>query len=303
MQTSRRVFTAAITCASLFRGLATASPRSELLFLYSDKTSDANRAILSVLQSRFPQAKHVDEVSQLTPESSIGVAVGPSALRTILDSGGRVANPIISIFTSRQIFERLSAGGAIGILRSKRLSAIYAETSAESQFRLIISIFRRPVAVAVLISERSAHLEVEIRRAAQKLNLDVLIEFVKGEADAVKALSLANRAAVLLAIPDQQIYSVGNVRAILESCYRRGQVVIGFNPSLVQAGALATTYSTIEDISDQLDGIVSGLHTGHVVDAGYPLYWRTIFNEQIARSLNIPIPEDARLLMAKPGSR
>lgn len=305
MQTSRRVFSAAVAYASLLGGVASAAHRSELHFLYSDRNSDANRSLITSLQTRFPQAKHVDDVSLLygASESSIGVAVGPLALKSVLESSGRIASNVISIFTSRQVFERLSASATSALARSRRLTAIYAETSAESQFRLIISIFKRPVAVAVLLSERNAHLEPEIRRAAQKLNLDVVIEIVKGGADAVRTLALANRAAVLLAIPDQQIYSVSNVRGILESSYRRGQVVIGFNPSLVQAGALATTYSTIEDVSDQLEGVANALHTNFVIESGYPLYWRTIFNDQIARSLNIPIPDDARSLVVRPGQR
>jgi hypothetical protein len=58
--------------------------------------------------------------------------------------------------------------------------------------------------------------------------------------------------------PTAAVYNAENFRNILLSTYRHKQGVIGFSSDMVKAGALATTYSEIEDINAQVAEMAAG---------------------------------------------
>ena len=90
--------------------------------------------------------------------------------------------------------------------------------------------------------------------------------------DINRVLNQHRPAEVLLAMPDSAVYNTDNVRNILLSTYRHKQGVIGFSADMVKAGALATTYSEIEDIDAQVAEIGARLrqHGGELPRAPVP---------------------------------
>jgi ABC-type uncharacterized transport system substrate-binding protein len=100
---------------------------------------------------------------------------------------------------------------------------------------------------------------------------------------------------VLLALPDSAVYTPENFRNILLATYRRKQGVIGFSADMVKAGALATTYSEVEDINAQVAEIVASYVSGGDLPAPqFPRYFHTIVNEGVARSLDVEVPDNVR---------
>jgi ABC-type uncharacterized transport system substrate-binding protein len=96
-------------------------------------------------------------------------------------------------------------------------------------------------------------------------------------------------------LPDAGIYNTENFRNILLSTYRHKQGVIGFSSDMVRAGALATTYSEIEDINAQVAEIAAAyVSGGELAPPQFPHYFRTIVNEGVARSLDITVVDAAR---------
>ena len=108
-------------------------------------------------------------------------------------------------------------------------------------------------------------------------------------------LARIGRSEVLLALPDSAVYNPENIRNILLSTYRRKQAVIGFSSDMVKVGALATTYSEIEDINAQVaEMAASFVATGDLPPPQFPRYFRTAINEGVARSLDIAVSDEAR---------
>jgi hypothetical protein len=212
------------------------------------------------------------------------VAIGPDALREA--AARRCDCVVISAFTSSQVWhaivDRLPAA------RARMMTAVYAEPAPVDQVRLATLLYRRPVRVAAILGPDTAFLQPALIGQAEVLQAG-------REDDMGDVLARAKRSEVLLALPDSAIYNPENIRNILLSTYRRKQAVIGFSSDMVKVGALATTYSEIEDINAQVaEMAASFVATGELPPPQFPRYFRTAINEGVARSLDIAVSDEAR---------
>ena len=271
---------------------ASAAP-TELRVLVMEQPTPAARETLAALISRFPSATADTDARRLVrrPGAAVHVALGVDALRSLLETGSD--SPLLALLTSSEAFRATVA--AAGFERRRAApSAIYAEPSPAQQMMLIRKIFRRRVTVGVLLTENTAHVEQLIRAAARSADLDVDIQRMERGDNPIRTLHRLTSANVLLAVPDRAIFSPENVQGFLEATYRRGQAVVGFSSALVRAGTLASVYSTVDEIVAQASMLIEQLASGQQPSAQYPTYWRVAVNESVARSMNIPVDDEAR---------
>jgi hypothetical protein len=212
------------------------------------------------------------------------IAIGPDALRKA--AAQHCDCVVISAFTASQVWravvDRLPPGHA------RLMTAVYAEPAPADQVRLATLLYRRPVRVAAILGPDTGFLQPALLGQA-----DVLQAGREDDVDDV--LARAKRSEVLLALPDSAIYNPENIRNILLSTYRRKQAVIGFSADMVKVGALATTYSEIEDINAQVaEMAASFVASGELPAPQFPRYFRTAINEGVARSLDILVTNEAR---------
>lgn len=215
------------------------------------------------------------------------IAVGPSALR---DAAARSDECVLlGAYTSSPVWHSMA-----GHLPPSQATAVYAEPSPADQLRLVSLLYRRPVRVAAIVGSDTAFLRPALSAGAE------LYEFARGE-DINRVLNRMAKAEVLLATPDSAVYTPENFRNILLSSYRHNQGVIGFSADMVKAGALASTYSDIEDINAQVVEVAAAYAASGVLSpAQFPRYFRTIINEPMARSLNIEPDNAARSFARRP---
>jgi ABC-type uncharacterized transport system substrate-binding protein len=212
------------------------------------------------------------------------VAVGPTALRDALSR--RCDCVVISAYTSSQVWRGLTA--RLPKPRRAAVTAVYAEPAPIDQMRLAELLYGRPVRVGVLLGPDTAFLRPALHEATE------IQMFTPGD-DLNHTLNSMTRAETLLALPDSDIYNAENVRNILLSTYRRKQGVIGFSADMVKVGALATTYSEVEEINAQVAEIAADfVRTGELGAPQFPRYFRTIINEGVASSLDVRVTEAAR---------
>lgn len=261
--------------------------------------ADATKKIAEDLRKRFPSA-------QVTPASvnrrskaknTIYIAIGPSALRSLLSQGRD--GVIVSAFTSSQAYHAILK--SIPEPPTASVTAVYAEPSPLLQLQLVSKLFKKPVKVAVILSSKTSHLETLFQQVASQSKIDLRIEHY-GEAETLnRVLNRVADVRVILATPDSTIYNAENIRNILVTTYRRNQSIIGFSTALVKAGALASTYSDIEDINAQVDELVADYEmSGKLPEPQFPKHFSTIVNEDVARSLNIIVDESVKSFTHKP---
>jgi hypothetical protein len=262
--------------------------RRDIAIVVSDD-GETTRKVLADVRRRIPRAQVVDAKAGIG-RNSVVVAIGPAALRSAMAAGGD--GPVLSIFTSSQVYRSILDEAGDRRLAS---TAIYAEPSPSAQLRLVSMLFKRPVHTAVVLGARTSFLEPVLQRAAAAAKVLLAIE-IYGVGDSInRILSRAAGTPVILAIPDSQVYNTENLRTVLLTTYRNGQAVIGFSAALVRAGALATTYSEIEDIGAQLEELVAEYESsGRLPEPQFPKYFRSVINEDVARSLNLVIDDAAR---------
>nr|WP_229428050.1 hypothetical protein [Massilia soli] len=215
------------------------------------------------------------------------IAVGPSALR---EAAARNAECVLlAAYTSSPVWRALA-----GHLPPSQATAVFAEPSPDDQLQLVSLLYRRPARVAAIVGPGTAFLRPLLSVGAE------LYEFAPGD-DINRVLNRMAQAEVLLATPDSAVYTPENFRNILLSSYRHNQGVIGFSADMVKAGALASTYSDIEDINAQVVEVAAAYAaSGVLAPAQFPRYFRTIINEPVARSLNIRPDSGARGFARRP---
>jgi putative tryptophan/tyrosine transport system substrate-binding protein len=262
------------------------------LRVITGEPSAATQQTLEALASRYPSLMSGASPRALArPGAAVYIALGPAALRAALEAS--IEGPLLALYVSNEAFREI-----LSSVRADRrrfaVTAIYAEPSPVFQMRLIRAIYKRQISVGVLLTEKTAHIELPLRQAARMNDIELVVERVELNENPLRALAQSPAIGVWLAIPDRSLYTPESLRNILESTYRRGQAIIGFSAALVRAGTLASVYSTIEDNLMQAKDVIEQLGAGRAVLPQYPTSWRIIVNDNVARSLNIPIEEDVR---------
>lgn len=217
------------------------------------------------------------------------VAIGPAALR---DAAMRPCDcVVIAAFTSSQVWRDVMA--QVAPARAASMTAIYAEPAPSDQLQLISLLYGRPARVAAIVAD--PRFFAPILGGATDL-----YAFSEGE-DINRLLNRIAQTEVLLALPDNAVFNAENIRNILLSTYRHKQAVIGFSSDMVRAGALASTYSDIDDINEQVaETVARFVASGELEAPQFPRYFRTVVNEGVARSLDVHVGSAARNFSRRP---
>lgn len=276
-----------------------AAPAREFRLVTAPDAS-TQKHIIQALKSHYPGllASPDPTTVDLRHGTSPIVTLGPAALRRTLESDLRA--PLVSALTSSQTYRRLLAVAGRDPASS---TALFAEASPASQMQLIAAIFERKVTVGALLSEASSYLEKPLRQAAMQAGLELQLAHTETGQDPVRAINTLSGTHVLLAVPDNTLYTPDTLRSVLESTYRRGLPVIGFSAATVTAGTLASAWSDPDDIAADLIELIDSLGTNALPEARYPRYWRVSINDNVARSLGLPITDKVRAMGTRPPGR
>lgn len=221
------------------------------------------------------------------------VAVGPAALHDV--AARRCDCAVISAFTSSQVVRSVLA--RLPAQRATSFTAVYAEPAPADQLRLVALLYGRPVRIAAIAGPDTSFLKPALQG-------QVTVQDFTPDDDINRVLSRIAQAEVLLALPDNGVYNSENIRNILLSTYRHKQAVIGFSADMVKAGALATTYSDVEDVNAQVAEMAAAyVRTGVLPPPQFPRYFRTAVNEGVARSLEVRVTDEVRQFARKAPGR
>lgn len=268
------------------------------IFIVTSNFNQKTQEITENLIHRIPAAQLLSNLpTETTNKNSIYLAIGPTALRNIT-SQKNIDGIIISLFTSSLAYNSILETNKPP---KAKVTAIYAEPSPLNQMRLISLINGRSGNVAVILSDETTYLDKFLRSAAEQTKFNLTIEKFGAGESINRVLNRISSSPFILATPDGSIYTNDNIRNILLTGYRHGQAFIGFNQSLVDAGAIASTYSGIDDINSQAEEMIAAFSaTGKLPEPQFPRYFSTQVNETVAKTLNIVIGDEVRTFSKRP---
>ena len=221
-----------------------------------------------------------DTYKAINPNSdSILICLGDLALEQICL---QTKHRIIALFVTQDRLQK-----HIQASPNLELTGIYLDAPLDRQMRLAQLIL--PGAnTAGILSSKPLNLATD-SISNQSVRVFSLTDFDGLPRMLNEALSSSD---YLLGIPDSKIYNSQDIRQILLTAYRRNRVLIGPSLAFVNAGGLATTYSTTADYARQtVEMILDFTNNNNFPSPEYAHYFAVAVNLQVAKSLNLIVLE------------
>jgi putative tryptophan/tyrosine transport system substrate-binding protein len=259
------------------------------------EATNTTKMVTEALANKYPSAVIERDVlnAKFTPNQLV-VAIGSSATRSVCKNG--TPSQLVVLFVTSVEYERIAQSCDV-----RSITAIFAETSPRAQLELVREIFGQRSHIALLTSDVNTRSHERLLATARSTTVSIHVEQIADSKEVVRSIARLPSVDALLATTDSGVYTADNIREILESTYRRGIPMVGFNPSSVNAGMLAATFANVDDVLNHFDELIrSFASSGRLPESSYPRYWRVAVNESVARSLSVVIPSTAKSLGRMP---
>lgn len=214
---------------------------------------------------------------------NIIVALGDAALDKVLSGPGD--SPVIGVFVNRSTFGELISGRKV----HRQVSAIYAEPSATRQLALIKALLGDGASVSIIKSPHNSSDLGDAVNAAKGFGVKYkIIDLARTPSTKAFADSL-NGARTLFLQKDKDVFSSISLDTLLLLAYDLKNVgIVGYSSGVVKNGALATTYSSLEDTARSVAYLVSAYDaSGKLANPDYPKYFSVVVNKYVVRSLDL----------------
>ncbi|MBK8971629.1 MAG: hypothetical protein IPM37_09765 [Hahellaceae bacterium] len=196
---------------------------------------------------------------------------------------------VLSLYVSRRDFESLTQG----IPKQNLISAIYADAPLVRQINLAhllapqarrIGVLSFQPLTLVLPDSLTAQAEISNLALAEAESLSKYLADTIRECD------------ILVGTEDPDLFNSINIKPLLMTAYRHNKFLIGPGYGFVSAGSLATTYASQSDTLRELSAWLRQYgHTEVWPAPRYALEFSVVVNAQVARSLNLTLPEENAL--------
>lgn len=218
------------------------------------------------------------------------VTLGQEALNQVLEKGTH--RPILALLVGHNFFE------GVADKDTGPLSALYYDPPLLRQALIGRVILPQASRMALLARPDEASRHDQLIDQLTDYGIEARVFLVSGEDALIPAL---NRALAfgdfLLATPDEAIYNARTIKHILLTTYRRNRLVIGPGHAFVKAGVLASSYVPLADYTREAARYIrQWQRNGQLPPSSYPSAFSIEINRQVARSLNIPLPDTGQLV-------
>ena len=216
--------------------------------------------------------------------SELLIALGDDAFRHALT----LRRPVLGVFVSRQVALDAYASGCA-------CSAFFQEADPVRQLRLARLLFPGARRIALVTSPQSAWNAGLLLAHAEAQDLVIEHHTAVNARDLARALPrwLA-QTDLLLAVHDPALYSPDTARLVLLTSYRQNKPVIGPDEFFVQAGSVASSYTSGTDMVEQVaDAVIRFRQRGRLPPPDFSEQISVRINEHVARTYEVPLQDPA----------
>lgn len=286
----RQGLTAVLVLLCLLFTPLTGAVNGQVVHLKGSANTVFNQRFSKLLEARLGNDTELRTHSLQTPTGGLAepvLALGPEAFANMRQQSPGTRT--LALLVGKSFIDGfLDDNGA-------RDSAVYYDAPLLRQALVGKAIMPQATRIAILASPGEASRHSQLVEELKRYGLEAQVFLVSGEDSIIAALDRSLRFGdFLLATPDERIYNPRTIKHILLTTYRRNRLVIGPGHSFVKAGALASSYTPLEEYADYAARYVEHyLSTGEFPEPVYPDAFAVEVNRQVARSLNIPVPDSA----------
>ncbi len=217
------------------------------------------------------------------------ISIGPAAFSRVRQANRSI--PILAMLVNKSFIDAFAARNP------GQISGVLYDVPLLRQALTGKAILPQANTVAILATTASVELYEPLIDELPAHGMRARVFIVDNEDELIPALVRALRYGdFLLAAPDDAIYNPRTIKHILLTAYRRNKIVIGPSQAYVKAGSLASSYAPfVEMAALSANMIEQYFAAGELPAPAYPRIYRVEVNDQVARSMNIPLPERALL--------
>jgi putative tryptophan/tyrosine transport system substrate-binding protein len=225
------------------------------------------------------------------------ITLGSAALTAAL--GRASADPLLAQVPVAAGLLPRSSVEALPPRGSPPLTAVWLDPAVERHLDLIRLALPTVKRVGVLWGPSSRLWRPALQRAATERGLQ-LIEAEPSDTELFPALSqVLGEADVFLALPDNAVFTPTRLNNMLIAAYRQRVPVVGYAATHVRAGAVLALYTEPHQVGRELAQLARRVLAERRAPPPAPSrLWRVGLNDQVARSLGLVLPEEARLTQA-----
>lgn len=288
----------------LFGLLAPSSQAESVRLLISSDQSyyrEAQHSFIKTLKTLAPNVSVSASLLDSSTEHNLSQAWSEDLIVTIgtpsakFTSQSLAQEKTIALFITRDVFLDLTSD----LTKPGFKAALALDQSPDRLLLLARLLLPEARTLATVTGPISASRLPAVQEAADNLGFTVSSTILGEKDNPVATLSLLIKDSdVFLALPDNAVFNRSIAKWALYLGFRAKVPVIGFSKAYSDAGALASIYTSPEDIGRQgaelvaqsfnePDTFQSGLH--------YPHYYTLQSNSSVAQALKITLPEDSAL--------
>ncbi len=296
-----------VTCVAFqlfFQTVAGAESASRICLILSESSTvyrEVAEAFSSSLSGKYAiQVEALDSLQDqdLKQKDLAGDLIVPVGVRSMRRLYG--LHPSHASILSLMVPRGAAASIAQNANMAGRESAVYIDQPLLRSLSFIHKLLPRVENVGLVLSDDAKRDLPSYRLEATRLKLALVVEIVATPQDVPQALQrLLPRVDAFLMLPDANVVNDGSVRQILLMSYRQQVPVIGFSRGLTSAGAVASVVSDPSAIGHEGALLARQWNpiTGTLPAPRSASEFSLIFNDPVARSLDVDIPADGKELV------
>jgi len=185
------------------------------------------------------------------------------------------------------------------LLPSKKTAAIYLDQPSKRLITLACLLKPEAKKFGTIFGPISKNIQPEIEQVTTARGIKLNYDFLSKEDNPVAALKpVVTASELFIAIPDHAILNRAIARWILHLGFQHNIPVIGFSNAYTNAGAIASVYSSPENIGRHAAELIASWlknNDSSIWNPQYPRYYTISTNPAVARSLGISLPEEKEL--------
>ena len=234
-----------------------------------------------------PEFDHTT-VDSLQPD--LIVTIGVAAAARLRGQVGSAAE--MNMFLPRAAYQQLHKGN------SGAPAAIFLDQPIERQLALARVLQPNAKRAGMLRAATTEQSSADLKGTALRFGFELYFAPITGDGDAAEAIDQVLASSdLIIATFDREAYKPATMKWLLYLAFQQQRPIIGFSQALLRAGAVATVYSTTEQIAAHAAELVRDwLNTGKMPSGShYPRYYDIGLNAPVAKMLNVTPVDEAEL--------